>query len=176
MRDLSHLSDDSSKGSTGGKKTSGLFGSVIFSLPFGEANRGSGIAKNGYEGKHGKDVGLKDRCDRPLSQDKSNISNILYSSDYFAEMFRVYHECYRVLKFGKFMVVVVRDIRRGGLTIALGAETIKLCQRAGFKVFDIIINRLYSPSFWQLSLAKKDREKGISHALRTHEYLLVFRK
>jgi hypothetical protein len=39
------------------------FGSIVFSPPFGEANRGSGIAKKGYEGKHGRDVKLKDRCD-----------------------------------------------------------------------------------------------------------------
>lgn len=38
------------------------------------------------------------------------------------------------------MVVVVKDIRRKGLTIPLGADTIKLCQLAGFEVFDIIIN------------------------------------
>jgi hypothetical protein len=32
-----------------------LLGSILFSPPFGEANRGSGIAKKGYEGKFGKD-------------------------------------------------------------------------------------------------------------------------
>ncbi len=175
-RDLSHLSDDFNKENAGGKKDSGLFGSVIFSPPFGEANRGSGIAKNGYEGEHGKDEELKDRCDRPLSQDKNNVSNLVYSRTYFAEMFRVYNECYRVLRSSKFMVIVIRDIRRRGLTIPLGAETIKLCQRAGFKVFDIIINKTYPPSFWQLNRAKKDQERGINHPLRNHEYVLVFKK
>jgi DNA modification methylase len=152
------------------------FGSVIFSPPLGEANRGSGIAKEGYEGKHGKDEDLKNRCDRPLSQDKNNIGNVRYGRTYLGEMLKVYSECYQVLKPNKFMVVVVKDIRRKGLTIPLGADTIKLCQLVGFEVFDIIVNKMYFPSFWQLTHAQKAQAKGIPMTLRTHEYVLVFKK
>jgi len=152
------------------------FGSIIFSPPFGEANRGSGIAKKGYEGKHGKDEKLKDRCDRPLSQDKNNISNSLYGRTYLSEMFKVYSECYRVLKPSKFMVVVVKDIRRKGLTIPLGCDTVKLLELAGFEIFDIIINKMYFPSFWQLTHAQKTQAKGIPMTLRTHEYVIIARK
>jgi len=123
------------------------FGSIVFSPPLGEVNRGSGIAKRGYEGRYGKDERLKDRCDRPLSQDKNNISNIQYGKTYLGEMLKVYSECYRVLSPNKFMVVVVKDIRRKGLTIPLGVDTVKLCQMAGFEIFDIIINKMYFPSF-----------------------------
>lgn len=49
---------------------------VITSPPFGEANRGSGIAKKGYSGKHGVDPKLHERHDRPLSDDPNNISNL----------------------------------------------------------------------------------------------------
>lgn len=96
-------------------------------------------------------------------------------------MFKVYSECHRVLKPGKFMVVVVKDIQRNWCTIPLGADTIKLCQSAGFKVHDIIINKTYFPSFWILNLAKKsqrEENKGTKkfHALKSHEYVLVFRK
>lgn len=152
------------------------FGSIIFSPPFGEANRGSGIAKKGYDGKYGEDEGLRDRCDRPLSQDRHNISNLLYGRTYLGEMLKVYRECYQVLKEDKFMVVVVKDIRRRGLTVPLGADTIKLCQLAGFELFDIVINKTYFPSFWQLNHAKKAQCKGIPMALRIHEYVLVFKK
>ena len=104
-----------------------------------------------------------------------------FSKTYLGEMYKVYSECYRVLKPGKFMVVVVKDIQRDWSTIPLGADTIKLCQLAGFKVHDIIINKLYNPSFWMLNLAKKSRRKGNKgtkrfHALKNHEYVLVFRK
>jgi len=157
------------------------FGLILFSPPLGEVNRGSGIAKKGYEGKYGKDVKLKDRCDRPLSEDRENISNACYGRTYLGEMFKVYSECYRVLKPGKFMVVVVKDIQRNWRTIPLGADTIKLCQMAGFEVHDIIINKLYFPSFWILDLVKKsqrEENKGTEkfHVLKNHEYVLVFRK
>jgi len=109
--------------------------------PLGEANRGSGIAKKGYEGIYGKDERLKDRCDRPLSEDKNNIGNFRYGRNH----------------------------------------TIKLCQLAGFDVHDIIVNKMYFPSFWMLNLAKKSQRKenkgaGKFHALKAHEYVLVFRK
>lgn len=153
-----------------------LFNSIVFSPPYGEANKGGGIARKGYEGKHGKDVGLKNRCDRPISRDSSNIGNFLYGRTYLGEMFRIYSECYKVLRPGKFMVVVVKDIRRKGLTIPIAADTIKLCQLAGFEVFDIIINKMFFPSFWQLHRAIKDQKEGVQHPLRIHEYVLVFSK
>lgn len=157
------------------------FGSILFSPPFGEANKGSGIAKKGYEGKYGKDRNLKDRCDRPISQDKNNLGNCQYGKTYLNEMFKVYSECYRVLKPGKFMIVVVKDIQRNWKTIPLGADTIKLCQLAGFDCHDVIINKMYFPSFWMLSLAKKSQREGREktkrfHVLKNHEYVLVFRK
>ena len=74
------------------------------------------------------------------------------------------------------MVVVVRDVRRRGLTMPLGADTIRLCQLAGFEVFDIIVNKIYLPSFWQLTHARKAQAKKVPMTLRTHEYVLVFRK
>jgi DNA modification methylase len=91
-------------------------------------------------------------------------------------MLKVYSECFRVLKPNEFMVVVVKDIRRKGLTIPLGADTIRLCQTVGFEVFDVIVNKLYFPSFWQLTHAKKTQAKRIPMTLRTHEYVLIFRK
>lgn len=57
-------------------KQQGEVDAVITSPPFGEANRGSGIAKRGYAGKHGVDPKLHERHDRPLSDDPNNISNL----------------------------------------------------------------------------------------------------
>ena len=152
------------------------FGSIIFSPPFGEANRGSGIAKEGYKGKYGINKRVKERCDKPISKDKHNISNIRFGKTYLSEMFKVYSECFKVLKPGKFMVVVVKDLRRKRLTIPLGAETIKLIQLAGFEIFDIIISKLNLPSFWVLNYAIKTQAKGIPLSLRNFEYVIVARK
>jgi hypothetical protein len=66
------------------------FGSILFSPPLGEANKESGIAQKGYEGKYGKKLKLKDRCGRPLSGDRQNISNVHYGRTYLGEMFKVY--------------------------------------------------------------------------------------
>jgi hypothetical protein len=77
---------------------------------------------------------------------------------------------------GRVMVVVVKDIQRNWKTIPLGVDTIKLCQMAGFEVHDILINKLYFPSFWILDLAKKsqrEENKGTEkfHALKINEYV-----
>jgi DNA modification methylase len=150
------------------------FGSVVFSPPYegalnsskhvgGIASRDPKLAKTGQ-----------------YSDDRRNIGNTV-GQTYLGEMLKVYSECYRVLKPGKFMVVVVKDIQRLWKTIPIGADTIKLCQLAGFDLHDIIVNRMYFPSFWMLNLAKKSQsQRNIGtkkfHALKTHEYVLVFRK
>ena len=150
------------------------FGSIIFSPPYEGALNAS---------KHVGGISSRDpqlASTGQYSRDKKNIGNTL-GKTYLGEMFKVYSECYRVLKPGKFMVVVVKDIQRNWKTIPLGADTIKLCQLAGFDVHDIIINKMYFPSFWMLNLAKKSQRKQNKgtrkfHALKTHEYVLVFRK
>lgn len=151
-----------------------VFGSIVLSPPYeaalnaskhvgGIVSRDPQLAKTGL-----------------YSKSKDNIGNTV-GRTYLNEMLKVYKEFYRVLKPGKFMVVVVKDIQRNWKTIPLGADTIELCQLAGFDCHDIIINKMYFPSFWMLNLAKKaqsDENKRTHkfHALKTHEYILVFRK
>jgi len=150
------------------------FGSILFSPPYeaalnaskhvgGIASRDLQLAKTGL-----------------YSRSKSNIGNVV-GRTYLGEMLKVYRECYRALRSGKFMIVVVKDIQKNWKTIPLGADTIKLCQLAGFDCHDVIINKMYFPSFWVLSLAKKSQWKDAKgtqkfHALKSHEYVLVFRK
>jgi DNA modification methylase len=150
------------------------FGSIIFSPPYEAALNAS---------KHVGGIASRDpqlAKTSLYSKDKNNIGNAV-GQTYLGEMLKVYHECYRVLKPGKFMVVVVKDIHRDWKTVPLGAETIRLCQLAGFDCHDVIINKMYFPSFWMLSLAKKSQKEGLRetrklHALKSHEYVLVFRK
>ncbi|MCW4002653.1 MAG: DNA methyltransferase [Candidatus Bathyarchaeota archaeon] len=150
------------------------FGSIVFSPPYEGALNSS---------KHVGGIALRDpqlakTC--RYSEDIKNIGNTT-GKTYLGAMLKVYSECYRVLKPRKFMVVVVKDIQRCWKTIPIGADTIKLCQLAGFDLHDIIINKMYFPSFWMLNLAKKaqaEANKGTKrfHALKVHEYILVFRK
>jgi DNA modification methylase len=113
------------------------------------------------------------------SRDKNNLGNKTRQT-YLGEMLKVYRECYRVPKPGKSMVVVVKDIQRKWVAIPLGADTIELCQLVGFDCHDVIINKMYFPSFWMLKLAKKSQKEVVAkqkfHVLKSHEYVLVFRK
>jgi len=157
------------------------FNSVLFSPPFGEQHgkggsifNADGTVTSKFRGKFAKStIRRKGFLDASC---RDNIDNVPHGRTYLGEMLKVYSECYRVLGSNKYMVVVVRDIRRKGLTIPLGADTIKLCQLAGFELFDIIISKTHFPSFWVLDRAKKDHAKGIMHPLRNHEYVLVFKK
>lgn len=152
-------------------------GSVVLSPPYADALSRQGGRQFAYT-KGQKGDKFNDDSALPYSDGINNIGNMA-GQTYLGEMFKVYRECYRVLKPGKFMVVVVKDIQRNWKTIPLGADTIKLCQLAGFDCHDVIINKMYFPSFWVLSLAKKSQEERGTHrfhALKSHEYVLVFRK
>jgi DNA modification methylase len=148
------------------------FNSIVFSPPYWNALHDPAKDPNCFGTRFARNKNLPGA----YSDQAGNLGNKRRYPTYLEEMYKVYSECFRVLNPGKYMVVVVKDIRRKWLTIPLGADTIKLCQTVGFKVFDVIINKIRCPSFWQLSRAKKDQEKGINHPLRAHEYILVFKK
>ncbi len=156
----------------GNLKRYGCFNSIVFSPPYWNALHESAKNPDCFSAQFSRDKNLPGA----YSENLENLGNRQYYPTYLQEMYKVYRECFRVLNPGKYMIVVVKDIRRNWLTIPLGADTIKLCQMVGFKVFDVIVNKMYFPSFWQLSRAKKDQEKGVNHPLRTHEYVLVFKK
>jgi len=67
-----------SEGNNIAKLPHGEVDSVIFSPPFGQAQKGGGIAQKGYDGQYGRDERLHLRHDRPLSDRKDNISNLPY--------------------------------------------------------------------------------------------------
>jgi len=156
----------------GNIKDYGCFNSIVFSPPYWNALHDSAKDPDCFSSRFTEEKNLP----KAYSSNQENLGNEQYYQTYLGEMFKVYSECFRVLNQGKFMVIVVKDIRREWLTIPLGADTIKLYQTVGFKLFDIIISRIHLPSFWQLIRAKRDKEKGVNHPLRIHEYVLVFKK
>lgn len=146
-----------------------FFGFIAFSPPYWKAIQGNRKSWGMYDSN-------KIRRRNKYSDDPNNIGNIKDYHDYLSEMLKVYKECFRVLKPGRLMVVVTKDINRNYLTVPIGADTIKTVQKAGFKVFDIIVNKMYFPSFWMVHYYVKQQENGIMRALTTHEYVLVFKK
>jgi DNA modification methylase len=173
--------DYDSQNNIGAIPNYGQFNSILFSPPYGEQHGKGGSIFNEdgtvtakFKGKFASS-GIRRKGFLDTSS-PDNVDNIHFGRSYLSEMLKVYSECYRILAPGKFMVLVVKDIRRNSLAIPLAADTIKLCQLAGFSLFDIIISKTYYRSFWALNRAKKDQIKGIMHPLRNHEYVLVFRK
>jgi len=168
------------------------FGSVIFSPPYINYMKGYSrerdlervqrfIQKNPEKAREFQKVGTWYNINLIENYPSPNNIGNLNCRTYLGEMLKVYRECYRVLKPGRFMVVVAKDIQRSWKTIPIGADTIKLCQMAGFDCHDIIISKMYFPSFWMLNLAKKAQAEANKrtkkfHALKCHEYVLVFRK
>jgi DNA modification methylase len=163
------------------------FGSIVFSRPYygvmdakrhvgGISSRDESLARTGSYSKDETNLGNSRNYGTSESGPMHLRSVRPADRTYLGQMMKVYMECHRILKPGKFMVVVVKDIRRKNLTIPLGADTIKLCQLARFELFDIIVDKMYFPSFWVLDRAIKDQGKGALHPLKTHEYVLVFKK
>lgn len=147
------------------------FGAIAFSPPYFNAiGYRPRIKAKWYKSKRLM------RTHQGYSADENNIGNSKEYQGYLKDMHKVYSECFRVLKAGRFCVVIVKDLRRKRLTVPLGCDTVKLLRDAGFGIFDIIINNMYFMSFWMLHHATADQQKHIPTALKTHEYVIVAKK
>jgi 16S rRNA G966 N2-methylase RsmD len=170
---------------------------VITSPPFGEANRGGGIAVKGYEGKHGRDPELHLRHDRPLSNNPDNISNLVFGDitqlgeqqedlqqlykrlmtkkgrpTYLSEMLLVYKNMFEILRPGGTACVVVKPFIKDRKVVDLPYITWCLLRSAGFTLEKAYKWRIERPSFWRILYAKKN--PGVP--LVAHEYVVVVRK
>ena len=170
---------------------------VITSPPFGEANRGGGIAVKGYEGKHGKDPELHLRHDRPLSDNPNNISNLAFGDTtqlgepqadlqqlykrlltkkgkptYLSEMLLVYKNMFDVLRPGGVACVVVKPFVKDRRVVDLPYITWCLLRAVGFMLEKAYKWRIERPSFWRILYVKKNPDVP----LVAHEYVVVVRK
>jgi hypothetical protein len=170
---------------------------VISSPPFGEANRGGGIAVKGYEGKHGRDPELHLRHDRPLSDNPDNISNLAFGDaaqlgepqadlqqlykklltkkgkpTYLSEMLLVYKNMFDALRPGGAACVVVKPFVKDRRVVDLPYITWCLLRAVGFVLEKAYKWRIERPSFWRILYAKKNPDVP----LVAHEYVVVVRK
>lgn len=106
---------------------------------------------------------------------KNQIGN-LKKETYLEAMQAVYLECYKVLKIGGKLIVVIKDFIRNFTIIPLHDHTRKLCESVGFKFKEMLAFKLPSKSFWRIMYAKKygDRVKNLS--ILDYEFILVFEK
>ena len=107
------------------------------------------------------------------SEDIEEDLSLLKVKDFLAEMKKVAHESYRVLKKDKFCAVLMGDTRQKGCMIPMSFEVMKIFQDAGFILKELIIKEQHNckaTGYWKTNSLK------YNFLLIAHEYLFVFKK
>ena len=92
---------------------------------------------------------------------------------FLPEIHKVAEESFRVLKRGKFCVVLMGDMRKNGMVQPLAFDTMTMFLLAGFKLKEIIIKEQHNcqaTGYWKTNSVKHN------FLLLAHEYLFVFKK
>ena len=107
------------------------------------------------------------------SDDLDNDLSRCNVKDFLAEMEKVAAESYRVLKSNKFCAILMGDTRKKGCMIPMSFEVMKVFQKAGFTLKEIIIKEQHNcraTGYWKTNSVK------YNFLLIAHGYLFVFRK
>ena len=105
-----------------------------------------------------------------------NISSDLSRLDmpnFLFEMEKVAKECFRVLKSGKYCAILMGDTRKKGHIVPLGFHVMRIFEKAGFTLKEIIIKQQHNcraTGYWKTNSIK------YNFLLIAHEYLFVFKK
>lgn len=102
-----------------------------------------------------------------------NIGN-LKNDAYWEAMEAVYRECWRVLKPGGVMALVLKGFTRDGKYVDLPGQTQEMCERLGFTLFDHWKRELWGLSFWRI--LQKRRDPAAFDERLQFEEILAFRK
>jgi len=109
------------------------------------------------------------------SPNPMNIGN-LRKETYLDAMWKVYAECFKVLKPHGKMIIVVKPFVRNFKVVKLHEHTIKLCELAGFVLKEVLLFKLPQKSFWRILYQKKYGSKVKDLNLLDYEWVLVFEK
>jgi DNA modification methylase len=104
------------------------------------------------------------------SEDNLDLGNIPKYEEFLEELKKVWAECYRVLRRGKYMCVVVTDFRHKGQYVLYHADIAKIMQDVGFKLKGMIVlvqnNKTLYPYGYPFEFVPNVH----------HENVMVFRK
>ena len=103
---------------------------------------------------------------------KEDLSH-LKIPEFLKEMEKVASESYRVLKKDKYCAILMGDTRIKGHIQPLGFEVMKLFEKSGFKLKEIIIKEQHNcraTGYWKTNSIK------YNFLLIAHEYLFIFKK
>ena len=128
---------------------------VLSSPPFGEALTGGGIAVKGMP----NDAGMAERVysNRNTSPhgDGENVGN-LKGQAYWDSMSEIYAECWRVLRPGGLMALVLKGFVRAKVYQDLPGQTEALLLSAGWLKHDEWRRELWTLSFWRILQQRRD--------------------
>jgi len=102
---------------------------------------------------------------------EDNIGN-LKSTSYLEAMALVYSQCYKVLKSGGLIILVLKNFIRDKKEIRLDLDSIKLCEQAEFTLEERHYRKLSAQSFWRIQYHRKYPDAPVLD----REDVLVFRK
>jgi len=104
------------------------------------------------------------------SEDSRDLGNTREYGEFLRELGKVFAECYRILKAGKYMVVVVSDFRTGAKFIPFHSDLATVVRRIGFAFEGITVLVQDSKNLYPY---------GMPYAFVSnihHQYILVFRR
>ncbi|MBQ3783099.1 MAG: methyltransferase domain-containing protein [Lachnospiraceae bacterium] len=99
--------------------------------------------------------------------------SLLEENDFYEKMKKVAEESHRILKQGKYLGLLIADMRKNGYIIPLGFNVMQIFQNQGFLLKEIVIKEQHNCR----STAKWNNiSQNRNFLLIKHEYLLIFRK
>jgi len=117
-----------------------------------------------------KEERLKENLDTRYSYDPNDLANIPDYNQFLSELQKVWRECHRVLKTGKYMSVVIGDFRHKSKYFAYHSDIIKTMEEVGFTLKGITIF---------VQNAKKLYPYGYPYEFVPnihHQYIMIFKK
>ena len=116
------------------------------------------------------------------SDNKNNIGNLHFkrrsnprkNGTYLQAMYRVYLECYKVLKPSGRLILVLKNFIRDKKLVLLTEHTIKLCEGVGFVLKERLLYKLPAQSFWRILYRKKYPDVDTMDL--NYEHILIFEK
>ncbi len=108
------------------------------------------------------------------SDGMEQIGNFHSYTEFLNETMKVFKECHRVLKPGKYLCVVTSDVRKAKTYFPIHIDYVNKLTEIGFRLHQILIN-----VFRTSGASKREACMGYPsnfHPWMIHEYILIFKK
>lgn len=106
------------------------------------------------------------------SQSIAGDISLLEEQEFYEQMRQVAYEGLRVLKKGKFLGILIADMRKHGSIVPMGFNIMNIFREVGFDLKDIVIKEQHNCS----STDKWTNMEKRNFLLIQHEYLFIFKK